>query len=490
MRKVLFISSFLALLTGSTFAATPAFYNVALDSAKTQLNRLATSLGTNYGKFPRTINGTTVVTVNYSDWTSGFFPGSLWLMYKYTNDPAWKDRARKWTDSLPKAATVSDHDVGFRIFCSYGTGLEFQTPQQRALDSAVIVLAAKTLAGRYSATVKAIKSWDEFWKDGVRYTYPVIIDNMMNLELLCWATSATSDSSFLRTAIGHANTTIKNHFHSNFCSYHVLTYDPATGAVLKKATAQGYADTSAWARGQAWGLYGYTMMYRITKDTNYLNQARNIGKYIISRLSTDNVPYWDYDAPATASTPRDASAAAICASAYIELSGFTSGTESQTFYNKAKAILQTLASSSYTAKPNTNGNFILMHCTGHKPAGTEIDVPLNYADYYYLEALLRLKKHEETSVLTPQSAFASDNGCRLTTTPRAGSKSFLLSLENAKGPAVFSVVDTRGCTVARLAAANGRATLDCAKLPAGCYVVKAMAKVGGAALGTAKIVTR
>ena len=197
-------------------------------------------------------------------------------------------------------------------------------PDRRAveLDTAVMMRAARTLAGRYNGTVKAIKSWDTYTKNGVTYTYPVIIDNMMNLELLMWATRTANDSSFQKDAVNHALTTRKNHFRADYSSFHLVAYDVATGAVIKKMTVQGYSDSSSWARGQGWGLYGYTMMFRETGDTAYLDQATRIADYIISRLPAGNVPYWDYDAPLSPTPPRDASAAAIYASALIELSTF------------------------------------------------------------------------------------------------------------------------------------------------------------------------
>ncbi len=398
MRKKMIAIAVVFCAVSAGYSATTAFYNDALDSAKSQLTRLYNAMGTTYTSYPRSIDGNgAVVRVNYSDWTSGFFAGSLWLMAQYTNDATWKTWARNWTNTLSSAATVNDHDVGFRINCSYGSGLQFSSTSQYKLDTAVMMRAARTLSGRYNATVKAIKSWDTYTKGSTTYTYPVIIDNMMNLELLCWATKASGDSSFVKIAKSHANTTLKNHFRSNFSSYHLVAYDQANGNVLGKMTVQGYADESSWARGQGWGLYGYTMMFRETKDSSYLIQATHIADYIISRLPTEMVPYWDFDVPTSPTPSRDASAAAIYASALCELSTYVKGASGATYLQKAKAILQSLSSSAYTAAPNTSGNFILKHSTGNKPAGTEIDVPINYADYYYLEALLRYKKLDEST---------------------------------------------------------------------------------------------
>jgi hypothetical protein len=489
MRNVLLLVFVITtFVSTSSFSATVPFYSTALDSAKNQLGRLSASLGTSYNNFPRSTNAAgTVATVTYSDWTSGFFPGSLWLLFKYTGDTVWKTRARNWTNNLQSAATVNDHDVGFRILCSYGTGLEFQTAQQRKLDTAVIMRAARTLTGRYNSTIKAIKSWDTFSKNGVTYTYPVIIDNMMNLELLCWATNNSKDSSFGRIAVTHATTTKKNHFRADFSSYHVVAYDASSGAVIKKMTAQGYADESAWARGQAWGLYGYTMMYRETRDTTWLNQAMHIADYIISRLPADLVPYWDFDVPMTPTPSRDASAAAINASALIELSTFVTGTVSQAYYQKAKAILQSLASAMYTAAPNTNGNFILKHCTGHHPAGTEIDVPLNYADYYYLEALLRLKKIEETTsarLVSVEYGFTGKNNT-FEVRPMGSRKVRFNLLKSSNGPATVRVCDLGGRTVIKQIVSEPATVIDLLGIPQGCYSVQVSA--GMHFLGTAAV---
>jgi unsaturated chondroitin disaccharide hydrolase len=449
--RTIFLAFLVAASIGceAVFGAAAPFYTTALDSAKSQLNRLATSLGTSYSQFPRTVTNGTLTTVSYSDWTSGFFPGCMWLMYGYTNDATWKTRARSWTDALQNAATVNDHDVGFRIMSSYGQGLQFQTAAQFKLDTAVMMRAARTLIGRYNATVKAIKSWDTYTKNGVTYTYPVIIDNMMNLELLMWATATSKDSSFQKDAVSHALTTRKNHFRSNYSSFHLVAYDASNGAVIKKMTVQGYSDSSSWARGQGWGLYGYTMMYRETRDTAYLNQATHIADYIISRLPADNVPYWDYDAPLSPTPPRDASAAAIYASALIELSTYVPAASQQTYYQKAKSILQTLATSSYTAGPNTNGNFILMHSTGNLPSGTEIDVPINYADYYYLEALLRLKKIEEATSVG-QARFAQG-------ATRTGAGALRACVVSCQGRLCVAIVELgKGALAARAFDVRGR----------------------------------
>jgi len=334
---------------------------------------------------PRTFENSKFKMVKSNDWTSGFFSGILWYLYDYTRDDKWLKQARIFTAKLGKEQyNKTTHDLGFMINCSYGNGYRLTHNEEY---KKVLIQAAKSLSTRFNPKTGVIRSWDhnaDKWKN------PVIIDNMMNLELLFRASRLTGDSSFYKIAVSHANTTMKNHFRSDYSSYHVVDYDPETGAVLGKMTHQGYSDASAWARGQAWGLYGYTMCYRETGDKKYLLQAQNIAKFIFSNptLPKDMVPYWDYNDPGIPNVPRDVSAAAIMASALYELAGYSKGND---YKQRADMILRSL-SKSYLSPPNENAGFILLHSTGHKPAKSEIDVPLNYADYYYLEALLRSQK--------------------------------------------------------------------------------------------------
>jgi hypothetical protein len=344
---------------------------------------------------PRTIENGRLKLVSSRDWTSGFFPGVLWLLYKYTGKSEWKRQAELFTAPEERESiNGTTHDVGVKVYSSFGVGYGITG------DSAyrrVILTAARTLATRFNPKIGVIRSWDhhrELWQ------YPVIIDNMMNLELLFEATRLTGDSSFYRIAVSHANTTMKNHFRSDYSSYHVVEYDTVTGKVRRKMTWQGYADSSAWARGQAWGLYGYTVCYRYTHDPAYLRQADHIAAFILHhpRLPEDMVPYWDFDAPGiprdatgrlaagAVGEPRDASAAAVMASGLYELSGYSTG--GAAYRQAADRILVSLTTN-YRAPVGEAKGFILLHSTGTKPTNTEVDAPLSYADYYYVEALLR-----------------------------------------------------------------------------------------------------
>ncbi len=337
--------------------------------------------------FPRTIENGKLKTVGGKDWTSGFFAGSLWYLYQYTGNKQWLKKAQQFTNPLqPQQFFGGTHDLGFIMYCSFGNG--FRLTHDTAYK-AIIIQAAKTLITRFNPITGVIKSWDG---NADKWTYPVIIDNMMNLEMLFEATKLSGDSSFYKVAISHADNTLKNHYRPDYSSYHVVDYNPTTGQVIKKITAQGANDTSAWARGQAWGLYGFTMCYRETHDKKYLQQAEDIAAFILAHLPADKVPFWDYDVLQSAPEPKDASAAAITASALYELSGYSKNKKLYT--TTANAILSSL-SSNYLAPVNTAHGFILLHSTGHKPAKSEIDTPLSYADYYYLEALLRSQKSKK-----------------------------------------------------------------------------------------------
>ena len=320
-------------------------------------------------------------------WCSGFYPGSLWYIYEYTQNDTVKLLAEKNTLKLdPIQYVTHDHDVGFQLNCSYGNGLRLIGNKDY---EKVLHQGAKSLATRFSPITGVIQSWDFLRRD---WKYPVIIDNMMNLELLMFASKAFDDDSLAYVARSHADTTLKNHFREDYSSYHLVDYDPKDGHVRSKQTVQGYSDESSWGRGQAWALYGYTMMYRMTEDKRYLSQAECVGNMLLSRLPVDGIPYWDFDAP-NGNEYRDASAGAIMASAFVELSSFTEDAKArQNYLNVAEKQLRTLASSTYLAEPGTNCNFILKHSVGNFPEKSEVDVPLSYADYYFLEGLLRYKK--------------------------------------------------------------------------------------------------
>ena len=338
------------------------------------------------GRFPKTFEHDSLETSGPGWWCSGFYPGSLLYIFEATKDSSlYYEALRKLNDLKQEQFNKTTHDLGFMMYCSFGNAYKIDSNQQY---KSILINSAKSLASRFNPKVGCIKSWDS--KPG---DFLVIIDNMMNLELLFWATRATGDSSFYKIAVTHANTTMKNHFRPDYSSYHVVNYNPVTGTVQQKRTAQGAADSSAWARGQAWGLYGFTVMYRETKDKKYLDQANHIADFILNNpnLPADKIPYWDFDAPNIPNALRDASAAAIIASALLELSEYNKA-KSQNYIKVASTIIQNLSSPKYLAPVGTNGGFVLEHSVGSLPGHSEVDVPLTYSDYYFFEAMKRYEK--------------------------------------------------------------------------------------------------
>ena len=353
----------------------------AIDVARSQLELSSAEFDSLPG-FPRSLMPKFKV-VDAKDWTSGFYPGTLWEAYRLTGDEHLRAEAEKFTARLEGIQYYKGtHDLGFMVFCSYG---QQQQTLHDAHSAEVIVEAANSLISRCDSTVGLIRSWD-FGE----WNYPVIIDNMMNLEMLFWASKHTGDPKYRNVAVRHADLTMQNHFREDGSSYHVVSYND-DGTVESRGTFQGYSDSSAWARGQGWGLYGYTMCYRETGDAKYLDHARRIALFIMNhpRTPADLIPYWDYDAPDIPDAPRDASAAAVIASALFELSTLVPEEEGRSYFERAERMLMSLSSDAYLAEKGTNGGFILRHSVGHLPAQSEIDTPLNYADYYYLEAIGR-----------------------------------------------------------------------------------------------------
>jgi rhamnogalacturonyl hydrolase YesR len=337
-------------------------------------------------KNPRTFEHGKVELVTENDWTCGFFPGSLWYMYELTGNEQLKTEAIRFTSFVENAKyRTNTHDLGFILNCSYGNGYRITGNEEY---KEILITGANTLMKRYNSRIGLLKSWEKIvgpWE------FPVIIDNMLNLEFLYQAGALAENQKMINAAVSHADKTLENHFRPDNSCVHVVGYDSITGDVIVKETHQGYSDSSSWARGQGWALYGYTMMYRFTKKQEYLQQAEKVAAFILNhpRLPEDMIPYWDFDAPNIPNEPRDASAAAVYASALLELSTYVSG--NTTYFQAAETILKNLSSDKYMAKKGENGAFILMHSTGNWPKKSEIDTPLSYADYYFVEALKRYR---------------------------------------------------------------------------------------------------
>ena len=365
-----------------------------LNRAEEHYLSMAKALMEQPGQLPRSFNAEgRFITSNSTWWCSGFFPGALWYLYENSKSDVVLNHARHFTALLEKEQyNKGTHDLGFMLYCSYGNG--YRLTGAPSDYRSVLLNGAESLASRFNPVVGCIRSWDfGAWK------FPVIIDNMMNLEYLFWASKVSGDPKFRNIAISHADKTIKNHYRPDYGTYHVVSYDPETGLVDLKQTHQGFSDESTWSRGQAWGLYGYVVMYRETKDKRYLEWAKHIADFMLNHpnMPADKIPYWDFNAPTIPNTLRDASAGAITASALVELSGFVEPPLSKTYLDAAETQIRTLSSPEYFAEKGTNGNFILKHSVGAYPGKSEVDVPLTYADYYYVEALMRFKSALKTS---------------------------------------------------------------------------------------------
>ena len=333
--------------------------------------------------YPRSINKEGALwTSNYKWWCSGFYPGSMWYVYEYTGDENIKELALKYQAGLePLRFRKDDHDIGFQLMCSYGNCLRL-TEDQTCVP--VLIDGANSLASRFDPEVGCTRSWS-FGK----WSFPVIVDNMMNMELLLKAAELGGSDSLKNVALAHARTTMKNHFRDDKSCFHLVDYNPETGEVVGKQTVQGLADDSAWARGQAWGLYGFTMVYRFCKEQDILDHAIAIAEYLLPRLPEDGVPFWDYDSAEIPNDVRDASAAAIMASGLIELSQYVDAQKAERYLATVEKMLRTLASEEYLCAEGEDYGFLLKHSTGNKNTDSEVDVPLTYADYYFLEALIR-----------------------------------------------------------------------------------------------------
>ena len=364
--------------------------NEALRVSVRQNMQMAKLLSERPGLLPRSADSSgNLVTCTSKWWTSGFFPGTLWYLYEYSKNDSLKMFAKEFTQRVKNEQfTTDNHDVGFMINCSFGNAYRITGD---TIYRSALLNASRSLMTRFHPVVGATRSWDTH-KNNRHWQFAVIIDNMMNMELLLRSAKEFNDPSFTAAAISHADRTIQHHFRPDHSSFHVVSYDTLTGLPHAKQTAQGYSDSSSWSRGQAWGLYGYTMMYRMTKEKRYLQQAQHIADYILRHpnLPADKIPYWDFNAPNIPDAYRDASAGAIICSALIELSGYTDSKRSSDYLSAAEIQIRSLSSDRFrNSRPKAP--FILDHSVGSIPHRSEIDVPVSYSDYYFVEALIRMK---------------------------------------------------------------------------------------------------
>lgn len=364
-------------------------YKERLAAAAEQTKSLADAMASD-GKLliPCTLNKQgEVAACGIYDWRSGFFAGSLWYLYKMTGDKEWRTLAEQYDRLLEPVKDYTDnHDVGFMMYDSWGKELEFTG--NKACEP-VLVQTARSLCARYHEGAGVIQSWGRIKNKDNQAT--VIIDNMMNLELLFEAARLSGDDTFRQIALRHADNTLANHFRPDGSCYHVLEYDQLNGNVRSKHTAQGFSDESTWSRGHAWAIYGFTLMYRYTHEQKYLDRAVATFEYMRNHrnMPADGVPLWDLEVPQTQGEERDASSAAIIASALLEMAEYLPKAQAREYVAYSDKIMDSLSSPAYRTAPGECGNFLLKHSVGSKPGGAEVDKPLNYADYYYLEALCR-----------------------------------------------------------------------------------------------------
>ena len=315
------------------------------------------------------------ITHSRDNWTSGFFSGALWYAYALTEEQKWRDAAIAWSADLEsRKNNTGTHDVGFQMMSSWGnwyklTGREDNVP--------VIIQTANSLSKRFNETIGCTRSWGGV-NDNSKFL--VIVDNMMNLELLFWAAKNGGDQKYHEMAVRHAETTMQHHVRDDGSTFHVIDFN-FDGTVKSKYTHQGYRDWSTWSRGQAWGIYGFVVSYRESGDQRFLDIAQQMADYFINNLPDDFVPYSDFDAPNIPNESKDASAAAITCSALFELNSFVEGDK----YRIAAENILTSLLSNYLTKETNLSSILQKGCVrwGSHEQG------LIYADYYFLEAIIR-----------------------------------------------------------------------------------------------------
>lgn len=399
MNKLLYIAIALLAIIIPTHTSATTDTQEELARCDAKIHKALKSLGATDGKadysmMPRNIEGDATTwhcrPATPEEWCSGFWPGILWMDYAATGDEKVRRQAERYTEALAPILRrpVYDHDLGFLFFCSYGKGYEATGDEAYRT---VILQAADSMATLFNPTVGTLLAWPRHVKDFGGHN--TIMDTMMNLEMLFWAARHGGDPALRDIAVRHAETTMRHHFRPDATCYHVAVYDTVTGSFLRGCTHQGYSDSSVWARGQAWAVYGYTVVYRETRDRRFLDFAQRVADAYLERLPADDVPYWDFDDPRGDAAPKDASAACVVASALLELCDYVGPEKGAAYRDAAEMMLASLSSDRYKAGDDIPA--FLLHSTGNHPAGTEIDASIIYADYYYLEALERLAKRQE-----------------------------------------------------------------------------------------------
>lgn len=397
MRYKLICSILLLAFSLSSYGKEKPLQRVIKESMKVvemQSIALAEKLKRKKDQLPTTVHGKSeLITSDSHFWTSGFYPGVLWYLYEYKQDPKVAKLAELYTSRLEKEKLTTDNsNIGLILHCSFGNGYRLtNNPKYEE----ILVTGARSLSTRFRPICGSIQSGDvDNQKISRVYQIFSSIENMMNLELLMWATNQTGDQSFSAIAVSHANTATNCQFRPDNSSYQVVAFDSITGKPNKQGSFQGYSDESVWARGQAWGLYGFISMYEQTGLKRYLERAKKIATFILfhPNLPANKIPYWDFNAPNIPKEPLDVSAAAITASALIELSELVDEPLRSQYLNVAETQIRTLSSTEFLANIGTNGLLILKKRVGANVSEENMDVPISCADYYYVEALVRLNR--------------------------------------------------------------------------------------------------
>ena len=327
------------------------------------------------------------------DWTSGFYPGCLWYAYELSKDPSFNKSAKEWTAPIEHEKYNHDtHDLGFRFMCSFGNGLRFGKGINSHNYKNIILTAAKTLAMRYNSKVGCISSnWDKL---KIKNSYPVVIDIMMNLELLFWASENGGPQYLAEYAINHATRTAHDFIREDGGTYHIVRYNKNTGKIINKGTLQGAGDETTWSRGQAWAIYGFVVCYRFTKDIKFLKVAEKLADYFIKHLPKNHIAPWDFQSDIDY---RDVSATSITTSALFEMIKYIKDDSLKNYYeSQAEAMLTSLCNPPYFTE-GKNTSCLLDHSVQYLPINSNVDVPAIFADYYFLEAIVRYKNYKMNS---------------------------------------------------------------------------------------------
>lgn len=323
--------------------------------------------------------------LRHSWWTSGFWPGLLWLMYDVSGKEAFKNAAWDWDAKLERCFSEHPislhHDVGFQFLPTAVIKYEL-TGDKEGLR--IGLKAANYLAGRFNVEGGFIRAWE-----GDKAIGWAIVDCMMNIPLLFWASRTTGDPRYKQIAMRHADTFLKYAIRDDGSVAHILSFDPETGEFIEQLGGQGLSATSSWSRGNAWALHGLAVAYRCTGELRYLNAAKRVSHYFIASLPDDHVPHWDFRAHPIEAEERDTSAGSIAASGLLELAALVPEDERRIYAGAAERMLLSLAER-YATWDRPEHGAILVEGTGNKPAGSNINVSLIYGDYYFAEAFAKL----------------------------------------------------------------------------------------------------